>query len=404
MSQSIRIFKVFRALYKTISAIVYYVITLLIPKDNNLWVFGSWKGKSYSDNSKEMFEYMISNHPEIKVVWIAKNDIIYKELLKKGLPVVRYSTLRGKWSVARAAANFQTESNEDTGLYKVGGTKVIQLFHGSGAIKEAYLYAGMGWLKKLLVKIYSDNHSTSYWMVASDYYVMRYPILCECNPKKIKVTGQPRTDLLLRRNKVEFFENFRQEHPKSKIIIYTPTHRNYALNDKVYMSESSWNDLNDFLHVNEIFMFFKPHPLELPKYIDTFKCYSNIILVSNNSIEETSDIYEYVHYFDMLISDYSSISSDFLPLDKPIIHYMYDLETFEDTIFKLNALDKFVAGPIVKSIDELKLAIIKGLETDDYRNVRYSAARIAYKYNDSQNCERVYEAVLSILNMKNEKN
>lgn len=390
--------KIGRAFYKTISALLYYYLTLIIPKNKYLWVFGSWKGKNYSDNSKEMFEYMIANHPEIKSIWIAKNTKVYDEIKEKGYPVVLYSSFIGKWIVARAGANFQTESNEDTGTYRVGGSKIIQLFHGSGSIKEAHLYGGMGAFKKALVKIYADDHSASYWMVASDYFTERYPILYESDPKKITVTGQPRTDLLLRKKPIKYFDNIKDLHPCSKLVVYTPTHRSYAQNDKVYMDNQSWETLNAFLKENDIIMFFKPHPLELFKYIDSFKEYSNIILVSPKTIIETNDIYEYLHYFDMLISDYSSISSDFLPLDRPVIHYMYDMETFEDSTFKLNALDKFVAGPIVKTLNELMQAITDGLENDSFADIRHAATNRAYKYIDTNNCMRIYEKVKSLIN------
>ena len=47
-------------------------ITYLVPKDNNLWLFGSWFGESYVDNSKYLFEYVNQNQPKIKAIWITK--------------------------------------------------------------------------------------------------------------------------------------------------------------------------------------------------------------------------------------------------------------------------------------------------------------------------------------------
>lgn len=390
------IFKVIRALYKTISAIIYYCLTFVVPKKNELWVFGCWKGRSYSDNSRELFEYVCKNHPRIKAVWIAKNDKIYNEVKRSGYPVVRYSSLKGKWIVARAAANIQTESNEDTGLYKVGGTKVIQLFHGAVAIKEAYLYAGMNYIKKLLVKIYADNHSSSYWMVASDYNLSSFPLMFECNPKRLFVTGQPRTDLVLRKKTVEYFEQFKKNNPDLKLIVYTPTHRSYAQNDKVYMTLESWNILDHFLKLHGYFLFFKPHPLELHKYVDNFSGFSNMILIKPDSNIGTNEFYEYMHYFDMMISDYSSIVGDYLALDRPIIHYMYDKNSFEDETFKINSHSKFVAGPIAENLNELLSCIEKGVEHDDFRDKRHEATDIAYKYIDTNNCKRVFYKIAEL--------
>lgn len=389
--------KIGRVFYKTGTAILYYSITSLIPKQKELWVFGSWKGRNYSDNSKALFEYICKNHPNINAVWIAKNKSVYDYVKGIGLPVVLYKSFKAKYIVTRAAVNVQTESNEDTGTYRVGGTKVIQLFHGSGGLKEAYLYGDMKKLKKALVKIYADNHSTSYWMVASDYYKNRFPELFECNPDLIRVTGTPRTDILLSKKRIDYFEDVKKNNPTSKLIAYTPTHRNFAQNNKVYLNDKSWEGLNEFLKKKNYILFFKPHPLELFKYKDSFKNYSNIILISNESIEGNPDVNEYMHYFDMLISDYSSISSDYLLFDRPVIHFMYDRDTFEDAFFKLNALDKFVAGPIVYTLNDLMEKIHEGLVEDTYKGIRNLAIKNAYKYIDANNCERIYNSIIDLL-------
>lgn len=392
----ITIRKTFRIGYKIISAIIYFSLTSLIPKKKNLWVFGSWKGRNYSDNSKVLFEYICKNKKHINAVWIAKNKSIYNHVKELGYPVVLYGSFKTKLLVGRAAVNVQTESNEDTGLYRVGNTKVIQLFHGSG-IKEAYVYGGMGRLKKALVKIYADNHSTSYWMAPSDYLRDRYPILFECNPKKIRVTGTPRADVILALKKFKYFEDLKQSNPSAKLIAYTPTHRNYGLNENAHLNDEFWAKLNIFLSKNNYLMFFKPHPVELNKYLLSFRNFSNIILIKDDTIEGTSDFNDYMHYFDMLISDYSSISSDFLLLDKPVIHYMYDRETFEDQFFKLNALDKFKAGPIVTTPSDLTQAIYQGLKEDCYKGVRQKSIKNAFKYIDTKNCERIYNSIIKIL-------
>ena len=99
----------------------------------------------------------------------------------------------------------------------------------------------------------------------------------------------------------------------------------------------------------------------------------------------------------MLISDYSSISSDFLLLDKPIIHYMYDRDTFEDQFFRLNALDKFVAGPIVSTPTELKKEIIQSFKEDKYKSIRHNSIKNAHKFIDTNNCERIYNSIIEIL-------
>ena len=68
------VIKYLKIILKTAHAVVYYFLTLIMPKDNSLWVFGCWKGRNYSDNSRSLFEYVNTYHKNIKAVWIAKNS------------------------------------------------------------------------------------------------------------------------------------------------------------------------------------------------------------------------------------------------------------------------------------------------------------------------------------------
>ena len=385
----------FKILLDIIGALSYYCLSLFIPKDKNLWVFGSWKGKNFSDNSKALFEFVSNNHKDINAIWIAKNQQIYDYVKSLGYKVVKYSTLKGKWLVVRAGANIQTESNRDTGTYRVGGARIIQLFHGYGSIKEAYLYPEMSWLKKKLVKIYAENHSNSFWMVPSAYFISRLPILFDMNPQRAFITGQPRIDVLFEGKVITYFNNFKKEH--KKMILYAPTHRNYAQSSDLVFSENDWDTINEFCRKRDYILFFKPHPLELHKYINTFSNYSNLILLTNNSDLYSSDVYEYMHYFDLMISDYSSISTDYLVYDRPVIHFMYDMDSFENKNFTLEALDAFQAGPICKTREELFSCIEDGLGKDSYRDLRLKARNNAFKYVDNKNCERVYNQIVKLL-------
>ena len=112
-------------------------------------------------------------------------------------------------------------------------------------------------------------------------------------------------------------------------------------------------------------------------------------------ISDKTDVYEYLHYFDMLISDYSSISADYLVMNRPIIHFMYDLDTFVTEKANINALSYFTAGPICKTVSELVNQINTCLRDDTFENVRKKAASIAFKYIDTNNCKRVYETILN---------
>ena len=48
----------------------------LIKRKKNIWIFGSWHGTMYSDNSKALFEYVNQYHNEIMSLSENNNVII----------------------------------------------------------------------------------------------------------------------------------------------------------------------------------------------------------------------------------------------------------------------------------------------------------------------------------------
>jgi hypothetical protein len=47
-----------------------------------VWIFGAWYGRKFSDNSKYLFFYVSTCHPEIKAIWLTHN----RQVLPVGLP------------------------------------------------------------------------------------------------------------------------------------------------------------------------------------------------------------------------------------------------------------------------------------------------------------------------------
>ena len=52
------------------------VFNQIFPRDDNLWVFGSWYGEKFSDNSRALFDYCVTkkNKNLLKFVWLTRNN------------------------------------------------------------------------------------------------------------------------------------------------------------------------------------------------------------------------------------------------------------------------------------------------------------------------------------------
>ena len=99
---------------------------------------------------------------------------------------------------------------------------------------------------------------------------------------------------------------------------------------------------------------------------------------------------------DVLITDYSSCFFDYLILDRPIIHYLYDYEYYvnSDRGVYYDLMD-VVAGDTPKTIQELLTSIAENLKNPklnhDLRNKRKGEF---ITYESEANSKIIYERIM----------
>ena len=86
--------RIYRYLVYIINLPLYY-ISYLLPKNKNVWIFGSWFGEKYADNSKALFEFVNKHDKEILAVWLTQSKTVFRDLNQKGLNVYYTYSLFG---------------------------------------------------------------------------------------------------------------------------------------------------------------------------------------------------------------------------------------------------------------------------------------------------------------------
>ena len=244
-------------------------------------------------------------------------------------------------------------------------TRLVQLWHGTGAIKKFGLDCEEGWIKKLAV---NTNGNTTHFIVGSKWMKDVYKTAFGAEDNKIFNIGCPRTDLffnkaILQEKRDEFFSSYPELSGK-KIILYAPTFR-----DEEYNAD----EIKIHLNIDELMSNLDD------SYVLGLRFHPRIAGKVNLSKYSTGDyqnrVFDFSHYnklntllicCDILITDYSSIIYEYALMKKPMIFYSYDLSKFEKSSRGFYEDYKTaVPGPVVFNTEQIA-TIIKNYPADSY--------------------------------------
>jgi len=253
--------------------------------------------------------------------------------------------------------------------------KVIQLWHATGAIKN------FGNLTKRRYQIKGYDSL----IVSSDFFKDIFSRALNTEINNIHPLGITKTDYLF---DDEFIndrkELFYQKNPhliEKKIILYAPTFRGDGVDDA--RVDSDIGELTDYLS-EEYHLIASLHPLS--------KEY-NLKDINKKIDMQKEDLYTLLCVSDIIISDYSALIFDASLLNKKIIMYLYDLDTYTETRGLCLNIDEM---PLTKcfNIEELYHSIItaeKNIDNSDFINKYVSAL-------DGNSTDRIFLHIKDMMN------
>ncbi len=357
--------------------------------DENLIIMGGYSGNSYMDNTKYLFEFL-NKHSNYNLVWFTKSRELFVELKNKGYNVVYALSLDAIKLLRKARFIFLTH-----GVYDVlpidfsPKTEIIMTWHGT-VIKDITedfdaTYSYKKWVRILKLKSYPNQYIDYVLTPAKGKY--EHEILTKAfrvDSVKILDLGYPRNDILFDYN-LDFKKKLRKKYgiPNNikRVILYAPTFRD-AGSLRFPFKNKDLEDLNTILKENDSIFLFKGHAYEKKINFGELK---HISLV-----RKPSDIQELIIISDLLISDYSSVTFDFLLTMRPVILFPYDLDVYEKGRGLHYDLREIAPGPIVYDVETL-LETLKNIEKIDveYKNIREKIRDRFNKHLDGKSSERL---------------
>jgi len=370
-----------------ITLTVMLTLSYVIPKKNNCLAFlPHHNNGKFSGNLKYLYLYTVKHHKDLDCCWLTNVKTTHEDLLKNGYNSKLYK-IYPCWSILRSKFIILDQTDA---MLAFGRFKIIQLWHGFGfknigfcdtIIRESYI-------KSIIHKAAFSKFSL---IIANCLFDHDKKILSFQN-QNVVITGFPRNDIFLinEDQKINYKMNMGLSNFK-KIILYAPTHRRVGFKNP--FSEDFWKELQDWLIESKNVFLIKRHPLD--KNLVIPKDYPNIL----NASFIGDDIQELLCITDILITDYSSVATDFLLTEKPILFYTYDLDDYQKTSHSLFCdLREVFPGPYIFNEQDLlsKIKDISWGDEKDYRSQYKNILDRFYKFKDGESSKRIINQILEL--------
>lgn len=327
-----------------------YYETLKVEK--NLVMLESFLASTVSGNPYAILTYMLNQNYDFKYVVVIKENTAIPDSLKFNKNIIFID--RGSDAYLRYLCSAKYLINNVSFPYyfvRKSNQVYLNTWHGTPMktlgkdIKDPFQdHANVARNFLQATHIISQNRFTS------NILLDRYDIKGLFSGK-IAETGYPRVDLSLNldhdeKQLIAMRIGVKLDKP---IILYAPTWRGTS-ETKSFNTDKLKKDLI-YLKGRQYQVIFKGHHLaeKLLKDLNI----PNIIIASKEV-----DTNELLGITDILISDYSSIIFDFLKLNKPIISYIYDFESYKQERGLYIDRNEML-GDVCDNIKQVKKSIIK---------------------------------------------
>ncbi|WP_171052230.1 CDP-glycerol glycerophosphotransferase family protein [Vibrio sp. Hep-1b-8] len=206
-------------------------------------------------------------------------------------------------------------------------------------------------LKKIYY--YLNKYNITYHYAPTSFVSNILSRMFGCKKNKFVIASQPRTDYL---SSLDL--NYSNNRNSKFNVLYAPTWRNNSRNFFEMFKLEEIKKFKDKLDKIGVSFTYRPHPLfDFPDEI------KNTLNISTKECEP--EICDFLSSYDLLVTDYSSISIDYLILDKPIIIFNYDYDIYSiDNGFCFD-FEEYNPGEKVKDLDELYQSIFNNIKDKD---------------------------------------
>lgn len=377
-----------------VRTVLFAAVGLLLPagrRDPSIWVFGARGGDGFVDNTKYLFLHVAEERPQVRAVWLSRDDQVVATLRANGYQAHHVHSLTGVYLNLRAGVVVLSQGLRDVNLACSGGAAIVQLWHGV-PLKTIAWDAEIPTLSlpERLVNAYLFSRTDAV-MVTSSALVDVFADAFRIDPERVVVAGYPRLDALVESvpgedvgvDQVTAAE-VRRVGADHAVIAYLPTYR--AEPERRASAHLDFDALQRFLEARDAYLLVKFHPFE---EVDLDgREHSRIV-----HVPPASDVYPLLREVDALVTDYSSVAFDFLSRDRPIVYYPYDHDRYRARRGFYFDYEAVAPGPRATDFESLLDAMDAALSGDGFGDERRAVRDRFFRGVDDTHAATVFRAI-----------
>ncbi|MDC1107162.1 CDP-glycerol glycerophosphotransferase family protein [Prolixibacteraceae bacterium] len=344
--------------------------------------------KHFFDNTKSLAP-VIGADKELDVAFIVKHDSVREEMEREGYRVLKMKSF--------AALRFFLQSSYVAFSYGSSFIEFFPYFISPRWHQVLFIDHGIP-VKATARKVPKYQHYGNHKLLQQYTYTIcsgkqEAELLAEAYDIPLQnalVTGMPRNDRLI--TLMDHPERINRDINKGdkRAILYAPTWRPYDRTHFFPFPDHDLERVKEWLDDHQAILYFRVHKEDLQRneaFFSQLDLTGPFRLV-NQDFEP--DVVEILSQFDLLISDFSAMIADFLPLNRPMVFLPYDYETYAAEVGLIIDYKLMTPGAVVRDEVSFLEALKEGFEHPDrYAEARHKLMDILYEFVDTKASLRV---------------